>query len=256
MSIVVIGDRKTGKTSIVRALAENGKYVKIAHGKNLAQELYNPDTKEIAGTDALQEKILVMEVDLPASGLRQLNVSWIDTPGEFWSNPQHRKDYPSAWQAMEQRVKQSKAVILLLPPYQSLVLSNRLDLAPTYLKPVNPLPTADQWVNRFKYWLEFFEKHCQRVKHIIIALHKADLFCDVEAESTRWQYRPDGGGIAPWYEYSDYVVSAYFGIANQVIRQYKATELGSRTQFFISTTENQALLELPWLYLAPYLIYT
>ncbi|MEA5531353.1 hypothetical protein VB638_17560, partial [Dolichospermum sp. UHCC 0684] len=60
---------------------------------------------------------------------------------------------------------------------------------------------------------------------------------------------------APWYDYSDHVVESYFGVANQVIRKYKGTEIGSRTNFFITTTENQELLELPWLYLAPYLIY-
>ncbi|MDZ8105250.1 MAG: GTPase domain-containing protein [Nostoc sp. DedQUE12a] len=256
MSIVVIGDRATGKTSMVRAISENGKYVKVSDGKNLAGELYNPSTKEIASTTQLEQKGLIIDVDLPASGIRQMNVIWIDTPGEFWTNPQQRKDYPAAWQAMENTIKQSKAVILLLPPYQNLVSTNRVQLAATHLQPIEPLPTSDQWVNRLQYWLNFFEQNCQRVKHIIIALHKADLFCDVQAEGNRWQYRPDWGGAAPWYEYSDYVLGAYFGVANQVIRQYKGTEIGGRTQFFISTTENQELLELPWLYLAPYLIYS
>ena len=75
MSIVVIGDRKTGKTSMVRALAEHGKYVKISN--ILASDLYNPSTKEIAGTDQLNTKTLNMEVDLPATGPRQLNILWI-----------------------------------------------------------------------------------------------------------------------------------------------------------------------------------
>lgn len=257
MSIVVIGDRATGKTSMVRALAENGKYVQIADGQILARDLYNPDTKKIAGTDQLNTRTLKMEVDLPATGARQLNILWIDTPGEFWSNPQLRRDFPSAWQAMEDKVKQSKAVILILPPHQSLVSSTRINLAPDYLQPtaMNPLPNADQWVNGLQNWFDFLQQNCQRVKHIIIALHKADLFCDVESEGKTWGYKPDRGGAAPWYEYSDHVVDAYFGVANQVIRKYKSTEIGSRTNFFITTTENQELLELPWLYLAPYLIH-
>ncbi|MBD2136044.1 hypothetical protein H6F32_00230 [Anabaena sp. FACHB-1237] len=53
MSIVVIGDRKTGKTSMVRALTENGKYVQITDGDILARDLYNPSTRAIAGTEAL-----------------------------------------------------------------------------------------------------------------------------------------------------------------------------------------------------------
>ena len=58
MSIVVIGDRKTGKTSMVRALTEHGKYVKISN--ILASDLYNPSTKEIAGTaqfDTLKKEL-------------------------------------------------------------------------------------------------------------------------------------------------------------------------------------------------------
>ncbi|MBD2136045.1 GTPase domain-containing protein [Anabaena sp. FACHB-1237] len=256
MSIVVIGDRKTGKTSMVRALAENGKYVQITDGDILARDLYNPSTRAIAGTEALTTKTLKMEVDLPATGARQLNILWIDTPGEFWSNPQQRKDSPTAWQAMEDKVKQSKAVILMLPPHESLVSSTRINLSPDYLKPYEPLPNSDQWVNGLQNWLDFLEQHCKRVKHIIIALHKADLFCDVAAEGKTWKYNPNKGGSAPWYEYSDYVLEAYFGVGNQVIRKYKGTEIGARTNFFITSTESIELLELPWLYLAPYLIYS
>ncbi|MBD2280451.1 GTPase domain-containing protein [Aphanizomenon flos-aquae] len=253
MSIVVIGDRRTGKTSMVRALAEHGKYVKISN--ILASDLYNPSTKEIAGTDMVNLRTLNMEVDLPATGPRQLNILWIDTPGEFWSSPQYRKDYPAAWQGMEDKVKESKAVILMLPPHQSLVSSTRINMAANHLYPFETLPTTDQWVNGLQNWFDFLKQNCQRVKHIIIALHKADLFCDVEAEGKTWKYNPKRGGAAPWYDYSDHVVESYFGVANQVIRKYKGTEIGSRTNFFITTTENQELLELPWLYLAPYLIY-
>ncbi|MBD2680163.1 MULTISPECIES: hypothetical protein [Nostoc] len=66
MSIVVIGDRATGKTSMVRALSENGKYVKVSDGKNLAGELYNPDTKAIASTTQLEQK-----------GLKSRRIIWI-----------------------------------------------------------------------------------------------------------------------------------------------------------------------------------
>jgi hypothetical protein len=157
MSIVVIGDRKTGKTSMVRALAEHGKYVKISN--ILASDLYNPSTKEIAGTDQLNTKTLNMEVDLPATGPRQLNILWIDTPGEFWSNPQYRKDYPAAWQGMEDKVKQSKAVILMLPPHQSLVSSTRINVAANHLQPIDTLPTSDQWVNGLQNWFDFLKQN-------------------------------------------------------------------------------------------------
>ena len=256
MSIVVIGDRKTGKTSIVRALAENGKNIKVNAGTSLAQDLYNPETKEIAGTDQVTTRTLSMEVNLPSTHARQMKILWVDTPGEFWSNPQTRGDFPSAWQSMEDEIKRSKAIILILPPHQGMVFESSIGLAKSHLQPVNPLPNTDQWVNRLQNWLEFLEQNCQRVKHIIIALHKADLFCDIEQEGTEWRYqKPNNRSPTPWYKYSDHVIGAYFGAGSQLIRQYKGTEIGSRTNFFITTTENQDLLELPWLYLAPYLIH-
>jgi len=256
MSVIIIGDRKTGKTSMVRALAEYGKHVKIAGAQNLVQELYDPESKEIAGTAEVEERGLVIDVDMPATGVRQIDVLWVDTPGEFWSNPQQRKDYVSAWQSLEAKVCSSKAVILLLPPYRSLIRRVLVDAAPSHLKPLDELPTSEQWVNRLGWWLDFFEKKCSRVKHVLIGIHKADLFCDVHAEGERWRYRPDRGGAAPWFEYNDYVLGAYFTAASKEIRKYKASEIGSRTNFFITTTENQDLLELPWLYLGPYIAYS
>jgi len=256
MSVVVIGDRKAGKTSMVRSLAEYGKYVKVDDSDSLVKELYNPETKFIAGTDEVQQRPLVMNIDMPATGVRQIRVLWIDTPGEFWSNQQQRNEYFHAWQALEEKVRSSKAVILLLPPHQTLVLQERLNHTPTHLKPVEPLPTAEQWVNRLQWWLNFFEERCKRVKHILIAIHKADLFCNVKSEAKRWQYKPEQGGTSPWFEYNEYVLDTYFSVASKDIKKYKASEVGSRTNFFITTTEDQGLLELPWLYLGPYIAYT
>ncbi|NET62302.1 MAG: hypothetical protein F6K47_41210 [Symploca sp. SIO2E6] len=255
MSVTIIGDRKTGKTSMVRALAEHGKYVKVANGQNLVLDLYDPDSKLIAGTDEMQERSLVVDVDMPATGERRIKVSWIDTPGEFWSNPQQRKDFAGAWQALETKVSSSQALILLLPPHQGLVQQVLVNNAPSHLQPTTRLPTTEQWVNRLAWWLEFLERKCRGVKHVLIGIHKADLFCDVLVESNNWRYRPDRGGASPWYEYQDYVLDIYFTVASKEIRKYKSTEIGSRTRFFITTTENQDLLELPWLYLAPYIAY-
>jgi signal recognition particle receptor subunit beta len=255
MSVVVIGDRSTGKTSMVRALAENGRYVRVDGYDSLVKELYNPVTKHIAGTDTVQERPLVMNIDMPATGVRQIRVLWIDTPGEFWSNSQHRVDHSSAWQALEEKACSSRALILLLPPHQTLVQKERLNNALTHLKPVVDLPNAEQWVNRLEWWLNFFAERCKGVKHILIAIHKADLFCDVKAESKRWEYKPEGGKSAPWFEYSEYVLDTYFSVASKDIRKYKASEIGSRTHFFITTTEDQGLLELPWLFLGPYIAY-
>ncbi len=255
MSVIIIGERNAGKTSMVRALAEHGKHVRIDGGQNIAGDLYNPESKAIAGTDDVQERGLVIEVDMP-TGVRQIKVNWIDTPGEFWSNPQQTKDFAVAWQSLMEKVCSSRAIILLLPPNQTLVRPRLVERALGHLKPELSLPTSEQWVNRLEWWLNFFEQECDRVKHVLIGIHKADLFCDIQAEGNRWQYQPDRGGAAPWFEYDAYVREVYFTAASQEIRKYKATEIGSRTSFFITTTENQDLLELPWLYLSPYIAYT
>jgi GTPase SAR1 family protein len=258
MSVVIIGDRKTGKTSMIRALAENGRNVRIADGRSLAGELYNPETKDIAGTDEVVEQTLTIEVELPNSMAREIYVNWIDTPGEFWQNKQLSKDFPTQWRDLQQKIVKSSAVILMLPPPDSLVRKTVLDSAPAYLKPPTALPTSSQWSNRLKDWLDFLEKTVDsrsRIKHVLIVMHKADLFCDARGEGDRWKYKANNGGAAPWFEYNSYVIERYFGSAQHMITQYQATEAGMRSKFFITTTENQDLLELPWLYLGPYIAF-
>jgi GTPase SAR1 family protein len=255
MNVVIIGDRAAGKTSMVRALAENGKYVKVVEGQELASVLYNPSTKKIAGTEEMQERSLKINVDMPATGEKQINLVWIDTPGEFWSNSQVREDYPTAWKTLEEKVTSSKAIILLLPPHSNLVKPGYLRAATGHLQPDSSLPTSAHWVARLSWWLRFLEK-CDQAKHILIGIHKADLFCNIVTEEKQWRYDPSKGGAAPWFDYNEYVLESYFGVASKEVHAYKATSSGSKTIFFISSTESQALLELPWLYLGPYIAYS
>jgi GTPase SAR1 family protein len=255
MNVVIIGDRAAGKTSMVRALAENGNYVKVVDGQELASVLYDSSTKQIAGTELMQERSLKINVDMPATGMKQINLVWIDTPGEFWSNNQMREDYPSVWKSLEEKVTSSKAIILLLPPHSNLIKSGNVRTAANHLQPKIDFPTSGQWVTRLSWWLRFLEK-CDYAKHILIGIHKADLFCNIVKEEKQWRYDPSKGGAAPWFDYNEYVLESYFGVANKEIHSYKSTKSGSKTIFFISSTESQDLLELPWLYLGPYIAYS
>jgi hypothetical protein len=256
MNVVIIGDRAAGKTSMVRALAENGKYVQVVEGQGLANSLYDSATKMIAGTDDVTERSLKINVDMPATGVKQINLVWTDTPGEFWSNNQTREDYPTAWKSLEEKVTSSRAIILLLPPHSNLIKLGNLRTAASHLQhKLEDFPTSGQWVSRLSWWLKFLER-CDYAKHILIGIHKADLFCNIVTEEKQWRYDPSRGGAAPWFDYNEYVLESYFGVADKEIHAYKTTRSGSKTIFFISSTESQALLELPWLYLGPYIAYS
>ncbi|MCL1463929.1 hypothetical protein [Argonema galeatum] len=245
MSVVVIGDRLVGKTSMVIALHDPGtKHVKVLTD---LKKYYDPDTGLIAGTSKKEEETLLVEVKLPG-GERQIQVRWIDTNGEAWSNKEWRKIYPDAWQGIQTEVSQSQAVLLLLPPHRTMIQPHLLDVDGNS----NPDDFArpDAWTNNLASWLQFFNQNCATVQHILISIHKADLFCDIQAEAQRWRYEQLKG--LRWIEYNEYIRNTYFNKADDIIREYNRQHSTS-LRFFITTIKNPSLLELPWIHLASYL---
>ncbi|MEW6498113.1 MAG: GTPase domain-containing protein [Cyanobacteriota bacterium] len=252
MSVIVIGDRSVGKTSMVVALADPGTdHITVVNpdSESFVARYLDKDKGTTAPTFQKKEETLLINVDLPA-GERQIQVRWIDTPGEAFSNKDWRNDKPSAWQDIQKEVSQSQGVLLLVPPHRTLVQPHLLEEA---TEPVDPdeLQTSNAWVNRLKTWLEFLSKNCTRGQHILICIHKADLFCDIQAESKRWRY--DHSRSRPWFDYNNHIRNTYFTAANEIIRQYNSRTTGSSLRFFITTTKNQSLLELPWIYLGAYI---
>ncbi|NJR73014.1 MAG: hypothetical protein HC773_03520 [Scytonema sp. CRU_2_7] len=75
-----------GKTSFTVALANSGtNHVKVvSNAESLVAKRFNAD-KKIAGTSQMTLESLLINVSLP-SGERQIQVLWIDTPGEAFSN--------------------------------------------------------------------------------------------------------------------------------------------------------------------------
>ncbi|NJM73009.1 MAG: hypothetical protein HC862_24275 [Scytonema sp. RU_4_4] len=115
---------------------------------------------------------------------------------------------------------------------------------------IDELPTTNAWLNRFKTWLEFLKQNCSQVEHILICIHRADTFCEIQVEGKKWHYHKLKTSL--FYEYSTYIRKTYFLAAEKLIRDYNASNRAT-LQFFITTTDNQSLLELPWIYLGAFL---
>lgn len=245
--IVLIGERAIGKTSTVVKLAKGTKHVKYAGNPNdLIARYSNPLTGAIAGTAKMTPETLVMNVDLPA-GEKQIPFLWVDTPGEAFSNSKWRLDNQVDWQNIQQTVNQSKAVILLLPPYQKQIIPQRPDLQ-------DNLPTYEDWLKTLQTWLNFIANNCQKVSHILICLHRADTFCNVQLEAKKWRF--DNLKQPLWFEYDNYIRKTYFTGAHSLIKEYNSKHPTTSLRFFITSIYEDSLLELPWIYLASFLANT
>ncbi|MGB3204166.1 MAG: hypothetical protein WBB28_04195 [Crinalium sp.] len=249
MSIVVIGDRAVGKTSMVVSLADLGtKHVKVVSPdpQSLVAKRFNRAENRVAGTAQMTSETLLINVDLPR-GEREIQVLWVDTPGEAFSNKDWRIKHPSAWQDIQQQISESQGVILLLPPHRDLIQPDRLDPRTES----DDLPTSKAWVTKLQTWLDFFSKNCANVQHIIICIHRADVFCDVNYEGKKWRY--DHSANPLWFDYDNHIRNTYFSLADQAIREYKSRNYRCEVRFMITTIDNPNLLELPWIYLGSYL---
>lgn len=252
MSIVVIGDRAVGKSSMVLALANQREkqYVEVVNldYESLQEEYIDQDTGIIVPTREVKQKALVLEVDL-CGGQKQIKSLWLDTPGEIWEKEWQNQN-PNAWSGIKKTLNQSFGIILLLPPHRDMVQQKLLDAADAATRlNKNGLMPAPAWVNRLSKWLDFINQDCTQVQHIVVCLHKADLFCNnLTNVGKQFQYRPVGG--APWWKIHDDSLSMYFSAAKQEIKNYNKP-----IQILITTIKNRSLLELPWLYLSPYIVH-
>ncbi|MFN6460766.1 MAG: hypothetical protein RMZ41_002830 [Nostoc sp. DedVER02] len=259
MDLVVIGDRAVGKTSMVASLAhyslDRDSKVKITtpDPKRLAEDL-RPETGIGAGTADASPRELIMTVQRPTGAFKEINVVWIDLPGEiFQENSSRRQNGNEDWQVIKDTIQQSKYVILLLPPHRGMVKEEFIRNAPEELKPQRALPTEEQWRTRLNWWFfDFLNQNCSRARRILISIHKADMFCDVDRAGVDWFYKPERIGTDFWRKYDDFAKS-FLGGVRQDIRKYNNTDVGANTDFFITSTVSRDLLQLPWLYIGLYL---
>jgi GTPase SAR1 family protein len=248
MSVIVIGDRAVGKTHMALALAKKneGLRVKIVDPsyEALREELQNADTGEMVPTREIIERPVKLEVDL--SHTHRIKSLWVDTPGEWWET-EWQRDHYTAWNDFKQKIGQNIGIILLLPPYQKIVSNNLLNQAsPDMTLDRDKLMNAQRWCNNLENWLKFLNQNCSRVDNIAICLHKADLFCESLDDEAR---RTEGNPV----DRQTQVRNGYFAVAKEVINRNNREV--RPFQFFVTSISHRTLLEAPWLYLSPYILY-
>ena len=173
---------------------------------------------------------------------KQITLDWLDTPGEIWRNSWQSAN-PDKWKIFLETILQSEGIVLIVPPYREI------------LKPdVNPedFITQEQWCNRFNRWVDFFRYQCPRVRHLVVCLNKADLFCDIHKEASQLEYIPHRSRMN-WQQRNTYVFQRYFRPIQSQIDQINSSVSGRSIRCFITSIHNRSLLELPWIYLGSFL---
>ncbi|MEG3857952.1 hypothetical protein [Microcoleus sp. herbarium12] len=248
MGIIYIGDRETGKTSLVLDLANpKSNYVKVITPdyENLKQQLYDANLERTKATDAneaIYKRLLEIQVQLPAM-TKQITLDWLDTPGEIWRSSWQSAN-PDRWQIFLETILQSEGILLIVPPYREI-------LKPDVNNPEDFI-NQEQWCNRFNRWVDFFRYQCPKVRHLVMCLNKADLFCDIHKEASQLEYIPHRSKMN-WQQRDAYVFQRYFRPIQPQIDQINKSVSGLSVRCFITSIYNRALLELPWIYLGSFL---
>ena len=249
MGIIYIGDRSTGKTHLAMELANpDSQYVKVTFPDydQIKSMLYNESKEDINPTSAEQSTInryIEAQVTLP-TGNKEITLDWIDTPGEIWRQ-NWQADNPSEWNSFLETVKKSEGILLIIPPYREL-LKRGINVSE------EDFITKEQWCTRFQRWLNFFRSECFQVRHLLICLNMADLFCDIGQEATNLAYEPHNSNMN-WQQRNEYVFRKYFRPIQGDIEKLNRSIYGLSVRCFITSIYNRELLELPWIYLGSYL---
>ncbi|WP_223342111.1 hypothetical protein [Synechocystis sp. PCC 7339] len=236
-----------GKTHLALELANpKSNYVRVT-GQDyefLKALLYSEDAGKTLATGAdvaVHDRSFDIQVKLP-SGPKSIPLQWLDTPGEVWRNS-WQKDKSGEWQRFLDEIRQSQGILLIIPPYRELIRSE-----------ANPqeFMTKQQWLNRFDQWVEFFSTDCRKVRHLLLCLNKADLFCNAEKEGRQLRYEPRGA-VMNWQQRDNYVRQRFFHSAEKQIQQISNSLSEGSVRCFLTTIHNRSLLELPWIYLGTFL---
>jgi hypothetical protein len=185
---------------------------------------------------------LDVKVQLP-TGNKSISVDWIDTPGEVWRKS-WQSDNQSEWLNLLKAMGESEGILLILPPHRGMNFHNGVDL--------EEFMSQQQWCNRFDRWVDFFRQDCPKLRHLLICLNKADLFCDLEKEAAKLSYNPNGSQMN-WQQRHLYVLQRYFRPIEWQLEQINQSIRGLSVRCFITSIYNRSVLELPWIYLGSFL---
>ncbi|MDH6057148.1 hypothetical protein [Umezakia ovalisporum] len=247
MGLLYIGDRAAGKTHLAMELANpKNEYVKVENldYENLQTQLLDENlvTRPTDARQAIYEHLLDVKVQLP-TGNKPISVDWIDTPGEVWRKS-WQSDNQSEWLNLLKAMGESEGILLILPPHRGMNFHNGVDL--------EEFMSQQQWCNRFDRWVDFFRQDCPKLRHLLICLNKADLFCDLEKEAAKLSYNPNGSQMN-WQQRHLYVLQRYFRPIEWQLEQINQSIRGLSVRCFITSIYNRSVLELPWIYLGSFL---
>ncbi|CEJ48065.1 hypothetical protein [Umezakia ovalisporum] len=247
MGLLYIGDRAAGKTHLAMELANpKNEYVKVENldYENLQTQLLDENfvTRPTDARQAIYDHLLDVKVQLP-TGNKSISVDWIDTPGEVWRKS-WQSDNQSEWLNLLKAMGESEGILLILPPHRGMNFHNGVDL--------EEFMSQQQWCNRFDRWVDFFRQDCPKLRHLLICLNKADLFCDLEKEAAKLSYNPNGSQMN-WQQRHLYVLQRYFRPIEWQLEQINQSIRGLSVRCFITSIYNRSVLELPWIYLGSFL---
>lgn len=248
MGVVYIGDRSTGKTHLAMELANpKSEYVRVASPdyeslKILLMDETGQGTKATGAKEAIYDRFLDIQIMLP-TGNKQVLVDWIDTPGEVWRKS-WQTDNSTEWNTFLQTIRESEGILLILPPHRGLNFQPGVD--------VDQFMSQQQWSNRFDRWVDFFRQDCPKIRHIVICLNKADMFCNLVEEASKLAYSPNGASMN-WQQRHLYSLQRYFRPIQPQLEQINKSISGLSVRCFITSIHNRSLLELPWIYLGSFL---
>ncbi|MDH6106612.1 hypothetical protein NWP22_12155 [Anabaenopsis tanganyikae CS-531] len=247
MGVVYIGDRAAGKTHLALELSNpKTEYVKVTSQDY--QTLQGMLMDEQGGTRPtnLQQPIynrpLDVEVRLP-TGNKSVSVDWIDTPGEVWRKS-WQCDNQMEWQKILDTISKSEGIFLILPPHRGMTFNMGVN--------ADEFMTQEQWCNRFDRWVDFFRYECPKLRHLVICLNKADLFCNLPQEAKQLSYSPNGTQMN-WQQRHMHVVQRYFRPIQTQLQQINQSLNRVSVRCFITSIHNRSVLELPWIYMGSFL---
>lgn len=251
-SVMYIGDLGVGKTSLAYKLI-NHQSVRIkvnnkTEGWSNFDDIYqigNIQSHSSQPTLPIATGFIEMQVKLLTPV--KLKVDWSDTSGKIWRHQWQQGNFVQ-WQQFQAFANNSKAIVVVLPPYREIGDGIR---EPELIN-LHKIPNQNQWCNRFDRWVDFFLENCPNTENIILCINKADLFCDIQAEANKLAYNPSALTM-DWVERNNYVINKYFSPIKSAIAEINRYRYGLVVRCFITSIYNQTLVDLPWLYLASYL---
>lgn len=191
------------------------------------------------------ENYIEVSVILP-TGEKMVALDWLDTPGEIWTSI-WQKNQPDEWNRFLEFIQQAEGILLILDPYREIIKSSKVS--------PDEFITRKQWCSRFDKWVDFFRQDCPKIRHLILCLNKADLFCEdreLKEEASKLNFDPDFSTMT-WQQRDNHVFQRYFRPIHPQINQLNKSIRGLSIRCFMTTIYNRELLELPWIYLGSHL---